>query len=424
MSSNQSMGAEPLPLFELFCRLRAADFPLGVADYCAFLTALQSGAGLTSPTKLRWLCRALFAKSLEDAKLIDAVFVKLHNSMHAAARTIASGSPPTARTMEPARAESKESSSPRRDQNETAHQGPQDLESGTPQTSEAQTPLPSASRSETERSPLPLPLLQGDAAKGEIAALFPGLADTHRASAHVGDYHPISKRELGQCLRRLRRLRRFGYRDELDLDATVASIQRTGWLCEPTLIAGRRNQSELVLLIDCDGSMVPFASLCTRLHEVAQQTGRLRRVDAFRFHDQPPHREDGMLKPYVADQHFVRRHGAKRSTEELPMPRLGDLLSDWADRRPAIIIVSDAGAARGSFDLDRIEYTAEFIERLTACVREFVWLCPVPKDRWAGSSADEIRRFVPMLEMSRAGLERAVDVLQGRPVPGLEWEPL
>jgi hypothetical protein len=87
--------------------------------------------------------------------------------------------------------------------------------------------------------------------------------------------------------------------------------------------------------------------------------------------------------------------------------------------RAVVLIVSDAGAARGSFESERVERTQVFLNQLKRSVRRYAWLNPMPNHRWKGTTAEDIARLVPMFEMSRRGLDAAIDILRGRYV---QWE--
>lgn len=63
------------------------------------------------------------------------------------------------------------------------------------------------------------------------------------------EYFPVTKRQMKQCWRSLRRPIRQGVPTELDIEETVAKIGREGILLQPLLIPPRTNHSDLVLLI-------------------------------------------------------------------------------------------------------------------------------------------------------------------------------
>jgi uncharacterized protein with von Willebrand factor type A (vWA) domain len=137
--------------------------------------------------------------------------------------------------------------------------------------------------------------------------------------------------------------------------------------------------------------------------ETAARGGRLGRLRVVHFHDCPV-------------EHVFEDAGL---TEPRP---LADLLRE-ARLRGGAIIVSDAGAARGLRSAARADETRAFLAGLRASLRHIVWLNPMPRDRWRRSTAQLVARMVPMFELTRGGLDDAIDVLRGRPAPVPERAP-
>ena len=209
------------------------------------------------------------------------------------------------------------------------------------------------------------------------------------------DYLPVTQRQMKQSWRHLRRMVREGMATELDVEATVQRIAHDGMLLNPVLVARRTNRTELVLLIDQDGSMVPFHSLSVRLVETALRGGRLGKAGAYYFHNCPV--------DYLYNDPM---HQEAEPIEEV--------LRGFQRDRTAVLIFSDAGAARGGLNLERAELTATFLQQLKQHVRYVAWLNPMPKPRWNTSTAREIALHVPMFEATRQGLDEAIDALRGR----------
>ncbi|PSM31869.1 VWA domain-containing protein [Haliangium sp. UPWRP_2] len=378
------MQTAELPLLELFQRLRAADLPLGISDYRALLTALRGGHGLADREALRRLCRSLWAKSAEDARLVD-----WHFDRAIAAELALQGTRKDASWW-------RRLSRWLRGLREQIQKWWRSLFAAAPPALPAgmeQQPRPATA------SPLPVPLLLGrDGDEVQRAAQISSATSYKSPGGRRfflrGDYYPLTRRQLQQSLRRLRSLRREGPPAELDIQATIDSWHRHGLLAAPVLVPLRRNRVELVLLIDCDGSMVPFHALVARLLDAAQRGAHFRRVETYYFHNTP-------------EEHLYR-------TRHLQDPAsLDTLLADWAARQPAVAVVSDGGAARGGLRPARVADCARFLARLGQKVRRIVWLNPMPRARWTHTTAAEIAACVPMFEMSRAGIDRAVEVLRG-----------
>ncbi len=100
----------------------------------------------------------------------------------------------------------------------------------------------------------------------------------------------------------------------------------------------------------------------------------------------------------------------------LTSPRpLADLLAE-CDRETSVLIVSDAGAARGFRRIERIRKTTEFLVKLKQYSSLISWLNPMPRDRWLGSSAAVMGYLVPMEQMDPNSLGNAIDVVRGQSV--------
>ncbi|MDF0555630.1 DUF4114 domain-containing protein [Kamptonema sp. UHCC 0994] len=211
----------------------------------------------------------------------------------------------------------------------------------------------------------------------------------------TSEYFPVTKRQMKQCWRFLRRPIREGPPVELDVEATVKRVGREGIMVSPVLVPRRVNRTELLLLIDYGGSMVPFHALSRRLAETAVRGGRLGKADIYYFHNCPVE--------YV----YPAPHSPAAK-------RIGDMVEGMRSDRAAILIFSDGGAARGGWSQERIELTKEFLEEVKKKVRYVAWLNPMSRQRWQGTSAEEVEKLVPMFEMTRRGLQAGINLLRGR----------
>ncbi len=363
------MTLTDLPLYAVFDTLRGQGFPLGVDDYMALIRALQAGFGIDDREALADLCCALWAKSPDEARHVRRILSAWLDQV--GAQAAATGTQPAGQPAPP---------SP------PARPGPQ------------QPAQAGETRAERLRAPRPVFDPDADALTEVVRALRydAGADDVVEAPGfHLRtDYFPVTVRQMKQSWRHLRRRVREGPAVELDVPATVEKVSRAGVLDTPVLRPRRINRAGLVILIDRDGSMVPFHGLTRQLLETAQRGGRLRQTNVFYFHDYPD--ESLYLDP-------ARRQAAP----------IADVLAEL-DERAGVLIVSDAGAARGRDEAQRIARTHAFINQLRQRVRHCAWLNPMPRSRWANTSAGQIARFVPMFEMSRTGLDAAVNALRGR----------
>jgi inactive STAND len=226
---------------------------------------------------------------------------------------------------------------------------------------------------------------------------------TFRRSEEISDnyliinseYFPVTNRQMKQIWRYLRRPLREGAPTELDVEATVNQIGCQGLLLELVLVPCRTNRAELLLLIDQDGSMVPFHALSHRLVETALRGGCIGKASIYYFHNCPTE--------YLY-------HDPNHQQAEL----VKDIVTNVCSHQTSVLIFSDAGAARNGYSRERYELTREFLVQLKQRVRYIAWLNPMPSSRWLNTTASEIACLLPMFEISRRGMQDAINVLRGR----------
>jgi len=196
--------------------------------------------------------------------------------------------------------------------------------------------------------------------------------------------------------RYLRRPVADGPQEILDVEATVEQAARQGYYLSPVYRRSERNHAHLVMLLDHGGSMVPFHRFTRDLVETAQYESTIEQVDVCYFQNVPA--ESVYLDPH----------------RTLPV-KLERVLAQCTEST-SLLIVSDAGAARGHRKLKRVRATAEFLSRLRGFTPLIAWLNPMPALRWHGSSAEVLSHFVPMFQMDPDGFSNAIDVLRGQPL--------
>lgn len=356
---------EELPLLNLFTRLREAGLPLGIDEYRLILTALQKGFGTSDRESLGDLCRALWVKSKDEEHLFNYHFQQVMSQP----------------------------------QNKPAETEPAKPVEASRSSSEVST----TSRSESPNLPSSVPISQELMEVEDEIRVAQAVQMATQRDEEIGqnrflqtdEYFPVTRRQMKQSWRHLRRFVRTGLATELDVEATIGRIGQQGILLEPVLVPSRINRTELVLLLDQKGSMVPFHALGDRLAETALRGGRLGRTDIYYFHNCPTR--------------YLYRDAGRRQAELVT-----DLLGKLRSQDSTVLIFSDAGAARGGFSKERLDLTEKFLEQLKQHVRYVAWLNPMGKSRWFGTTAGEIAQIVSMFELNRKGLEGAINVLRGR----------
>ncbi|ODH03012.1 hypothetical protein A4S05_21410 [Nostoc sp. KVJ20] len=359
---------EELPLLELFTQLREAGLPLGIDEYRLVLTALQEGFGTTDQKALAELCRTLWVKSQDEEHLFNYHFQQVITEPYPIKPFV--------------RKEEEKTSSRRQEAVESDDNYSPDLLNTTPAT------IPVSSE---------LMEVQDEMQVAEAVQITTQNNEeiTVNRFTETDEYFPVTRRQMKQSWRHLRRMVRQGLPTELDIEATIEQVVRQGVLLEPVMMPSRVNRTELLLLIDHKGSMVPFHALSQRLAQTALRGGRLGKASIYYFHNCPT--------KYLYHDH----------TRQKAQP-VTDFLAQLRPERSAVLIFSDGGAARGGFSLERLELTQKFLDQLKQRSRYIAWLNPMATERWFGTTAGEIASLVPMFEVSRQGFDGAIDVLRGR----------
>ena len=145
-----------------------------------------------------------------------------------------------------------------------------------------------------------------------------------------------------------------------------------------------------VLVLNCGSS-----SLKWKLIDTATRGGRLGQAGVGYFHNCPA-------------EHLYHDAGQQRGEP------IGAWLARLSGERTSVLLISDAGAARGGFSPERALHTAVFLGRLKQQFGQIAWLNPMPRERWPGTTAEVIAQLAPMFAITRAGLDGAIDVLRGR----------
>jgi len=215
---------------------------------------------------------------------------------------------------------------------------------------------------------------------------------------------PLSRDQIGEALKRLRRLAPQGPRDVVNVDETVRRTMRGAGEIEIALDRRLADRLEVLLLIDNGGwSMDPYVGTVQALFHYAR--AQFRELRIFYFHNT-------ILDEVWADP---ARRDRPEAVEQL-------LRGDPESR---LVIVGDGSmapeelhGAMGAIAVEGGRQRQPSIERLKQLARAFrhaAWLNPIPASLWAhGETIGAIRRVFPMFELNLLGLERAVAHLAAR----------
>jgi uncharacterized protein with von Willebrand factor type A (vWA) domain len=203
----------------------------------------------------------------------------------------------------------------------------------------------------------------------------------------------MSARALAVLWRRYRRMVRAGPRTELDLDGTAAEQVRRGVLDRPVLRPRRVNRAKLVILADASPSMSAWGPF---LDELATSVV-ISRMQSIRL-------------LYFANVPRRSVFASSALTAATPVQKVLDSCGGGG-----LMVISDAGAARGYLNRARVTATQKFLAAANRRTRAIVWINPTPESRWGGTTAEAIAvgAGATFLPLDHSSMIRCVDILRG-----------
>ncbi|EKP0246222.1 VWA domain-containing protein [Aeromonas veronii] len=217
---------------------------------------------------------------------------------------------------------------------------------------------------------------------------------------NFSDDSPLSQRAIQLALRKLRRWVRKGNPDELDLDDTIKSSARQGWL-DVKLRPERHNGVKLLVFFDVGGSMDAHVAEVQRLFSALRH--EFKHLEYFYFHN------------CLYD--FVWKDNKRRFEERFDTLRL--LRTYGSDYR--VILVGDATMGPyeitwpgGSVEQWNEESGQVWLTRLQQHFPKLVWINPTPRREWLWHPSIKLMNDVVggrMHPLTLAGLAAAIDQL-------------
>lgn len=346
------------PFLDLLQHLRDAGMLLTLEQYDLLQQALDQGYGLKGWEDLRRLCRLLWVKPCPnyDSELFDRAFDRYVQQLHAEWQ--AELQPPTPASTQP--------------QEQTAAASP------LPTVPPRQLPTPTSSPSVEGQAPVAVrtaPPQYKTIAKPQFRLMplqMPVSLETLRGSWQV-----------------LRQSIREGQEEELDLEGTIAQINQDGVFSRVVMRPRLVRRAELFVLIDDSEAMTPFRPAIQPLI-AAVEDRRLSPAHLYRFTVFP----DELLYDW------------QQPTKAVPIV---PLLSRLHQSRSVVWIISDAGAAAATYSPERLNGIVQFLIRLLPCVRNWLWINPLPADRWQSTTAEAIAQVLDgrMIALEPIALQQA-----------------
>lgn len=352
---------DPRPILtRAFNRLHREGFNLGMGEYLAALDAVEGGWGTKGTEDLQQLVRLLWCSSLAEQGKLPIIWDSI----------IAAGdSKPKLERQD-------------QESNVSSQEKQQDEEK--PRTRQEVISEPVEPQPSLELAPQPV---QAPFTPAEL-----------EGDTEFQNYWPVSRRYMLYTWRYLRRSVADGPEDELDVMATVEQAAKQGFFLQPVYRRRETNQAHLLLLIDQEGSMTPFHRFTRDLVETAKYESNIERVDVGYFYNIP-------AESIYQDPHLTK-----------PIP-LKKVLAQ-CDSETRVLIVSDAGAARGYSRVERVRAITNVVFDIKQHTSSMAWLNPMPKERWSGTSAQILSYLVSMYPMDNEGFSQAINIVQGQ-----LWQP-
>ena len=208
-----------------------------------------------------------------------------------------------------------------------------------------------------------------------------------------------------------RKLRQYSSRVDgqervLDVDKTVDETCDNGGLLSLAYEKPRKNTVKVLLLIDSEGSMLPYIRLCNRLFQAVSRSNHFKDLKIYYFHNA------------IYDQLYTTPHCKLRDSVETTWV-FNRLDSDYK-----VIFVGDAAMAPSELyrpggnaiiGLFNRETGMEWFQKFKKRFKKQIWLNPIEKSSWeytyGSRTIHDIGEVFPMFELTLDGLEKGIKKL-------------
>jgi hypothetical protein len=222
-----------------------------------------------------------------------------------------------------------------------------------------------------------------------------------RMYKNLDDTRELGTRNIKIALRKLRQFARTGSPEILDLDDTINSTARKGYL-DIKMVPERHNAVKILLFLDVGGSMDPHIKLCEELFSAARS--EFKHLEFFYFHN--------------CLYEGVWRDNNRRHTEKIPtMDVLHTYPHDYK-----LIFVGDASMSPyeitypgGSVEHWNEEPGVVWLKRALQTYPKAVWLNPTGEQHWQwGQSVQMMKEIMDnrMFPLTVDGIDRAMKELK------------
>lgn len=390
-----------LPLYAFFEQLRKNGFPLGTRDYTRLIDALQSGFGY-EPTKgvflkknLLHLCKLLWLKPQQSVHQFETLFEETYPLEFRF--TVADKTDADKQSEPPEQPEVKDTSSPQT-QDTSSEQAQKDEKEKQKENPKEPSPLPKNLQNTVEELTVWVKIGAGTATDGDEAntSLGKNAVET-RQFLFTPHYYPLERRKTQQNFRTLPLQKKGRRTKEIDVNATITNTIEKGGFTEFQYLKQKTNGHNLILFIDHQGSMVAFHPLAEILKTEIKKNfpDKNKAFQAFYFYNLP--------------QKYLYKNPQHTEYESKC-----NFFQSLSVHNTLALILSDAGAARGSYRSGRLKATNAFLDEIQKVTHKIAWLNPMPQYRWKDTTAEAIEQKVAMFEADEKGLYYALQYLKGK----------
>lgn len=208
-----------------------------------------------------------------------------------------------------------------------------------------------------------------------------------------------------------RKLRQYSSRVDgqervLDVDKTVDETCDNGGLLSLAYEKPRKNTVKVLLLIDSEGSMLPYSRLCNRLFQAVSRSNHFKDLKIYYFHNA------------IYDQLYTTPHCKMRDSVETTW------VFNRLDADYKVIFVGDAAMAPSELyrpggnaiiGLFNRETGMEWFQKFKKRFKKQIWLNPIEKSSWeytyGAQTIHDIGQVFPMFELTLDGLEKGIKKL-------------
>ena len=208
-----------------------------------------------------------------------------------------------------------------------------------------------------------------------------------------GVYLPVSLRRIEQSIRLYRQKIKGIGKWEIDWPHTIQEISKTRHFTGFVMQESDLFSTHFTVLVDDSASMAAFSSYSDNIASLISKSS-LEQNDIYDY-------DDIYFFSNWPDDHL---YNERTQTTSVPLNKF------LYKQKRSILIISDAGAARGSVNKDRIRATLRFLRKIRKY--RIAWLNPMPRQRWKGTSAEMIAEFVNMFDIGEGETDELANIVR------------